>query len=123
MTTLTAKHQQAITLLASGKSQRQTAKAVAVSPQTITAWMKLDAFQKGLDGLLSTVEAESTQLLRSQRLKAVDALTDLLDSKTPAVKLAAAKTVLELTSKSAPATALDTRFTAIMTLLQGAPTP
>ena len=123
MTTLTAKQQQAITLLASGKSQRQTAKAVGVSPQTITAWMKLDAFQKGLDGLLSTVEAESTQLLRSQRLKAVGALTDLLDSKTPAVKLAAAKTVLELTSKSAPATALDTRFTAIMTLLQGAPTP
>ena len=123
MSDLTAKQQQAITLLASGKSQRQTAKAVGVSPQTITAWMKLDAFQKGLDGLLSTVEAESTQLLRSQRLKAVDALTDLLDSKTPAVKLAAAKTVLELTSKSAPATALDTRFTAIMTLLQGAPTP
>lgn len=123
MPTLTTKQQQAITLLASGKSQRQTAKAVGVSPQTITAWMKLDAFQKGLDGLLSTVEAESTQLLRSQRLKAVDALTDLLDSKTPAVKLAAAKTVLELTSKSAPATALDTRFTAIMTLLQGAPTP
>ena len=123
MTTLTAKHQQAITLLASGKSQRQTAKAVGVSPQTITAWMKLEPFQKGLDGLLSTVEAESTQLLRSQRLKAVDALTDLLDSKTPAVKLAAAKTVLELTSKSAPATAVDTRFTAIMTLLQGAPTP
>lgn len=123
MTTLTAKQQQAVTLLASGKSQRQTAKAVGVSPQTITAWMKLDTFQKGLDGLLSTVEAESTQLLRSQRLKAVDALTDLLDSKTPAVKLAAAKTVLELTSKSAPATALDTRFTAIMTLLQGAPAP
>lgn len=123
MTTTTAKQQQAVTLLASGKSQRQTAKAVGVSPQTITAWMKLDAFQKGLDGLLSTVETESTQLLRSQRLKAVDALTDLLDSKTPAVKLAAAKTVLELTSKSAPATALDTRFTAIMTLLQGAPTP
>ena len=119
MTTLTAKHQQAITLLASGKSQRQTAKAVGVSPQTITAWMKLDAFQKGLDGLLSTVEAESTQLLRSQRLKAVGALTDLLDSKTPAVKLAAAKTVLELTSKSAP-TATDTRFLAIAALLQGA---
>ena len=123
MTTLTAKQQQAITLLASGKSQRQTAKAVGVSPQTITAWMKLDGFQKGLDGLLSTVEAESTQLLRSQRLKAVEALTDLLDSKTPAVKLAAAKTVLELTSKTNPATALDTRFTAIMTLLQGAPAP
>ena len=121
MSDLTAKQQQAVTLLASGKSQRQTAKAVGVSPQTITAWMKLDAFQKGLDGLLSTVEAESTQLLRSQRLKAVDALTDLLDSKTPAVKLAAAKTVLELTSKS-PATASNSRFTAIMTLLQGAPT-
>ena len=119
MTTLTAKHQQAITLLASGKSQRQTAKAVGVSPQTITAWMKLDAFQKGLDGLLSTVEAESTQLLRSQRLKAVDALTDLLDSKTPAVKLAAAKTVLELSGKSAPATNLNTQFLAIAALLQG----
>ena len=118
MTATTAKQQQAVTLLASGKSQRQTAKAVGVSPQTITAWMKLDAFQKGLDGLLSTVEAESTQLLRSQRLKAVDALTDLLDSKSPAVKLAAAKTVLELTSKSAPATALDTRFLAIAALLQ-----
>ena len=77
-----------------------------------------EPFQKGLDGLLSTVEAESTQLLRSQRLKAVDALTDLLDSKSPAVKLAAAKTVLELTSKSAPATALDTRFLAIAALLQ-----
>ena len=62
-------------------------------------------------------------LAPDQRLRAVDALTSLLDSKTPAVKLAAAKTVLELTSKSAPATALDTRFTAIMTLLQGAPTP
>ena len=121
MTAPTAKQQQAITLLASGKSQRQTAKAVGVSPQTITAWMKLEPFQKGLDGLLSTVEAESTQLLRSQRLKAVDALTDLLDSKAPAVRLAAARTVLEITASKAPPTEASAKFAAVLALLESTP--
>ena len=116
---LSAKQRQAALLLAGGASKKSVAASVKVAAHTISQWCKLPPFQKELDAILSTVEAESTQLLRSQRLKAVDALTDLLDSKTPAVKLAAAKTVLELTSKSAP-TATDTRFLAIAALLQGA---
>ena len=122
MSDLTPAQKKAAIMIAAGATQRAAAKACSVSPQTMCGWMKLDAFRAELDGILAATEGDALRLLRSQKIRAVEALAASLDSKTPAVKLAAAKTVLELTSKSAPTTT-DTRFTAIMTLLQGAPTP
>lgn len=118
-TGLTPSQRRAALMLASGASQNATAKAVKTSPQTMCAWMKLDAFKAEIDGHLSTVEGEALALLKGQRLKAVEALSELLESKAPAVRLAAARTVLELTSKNPPATGSEAKYTAILALLEG----
>ena len=118
---LTAKQQQAALLLAGGTSKKAIAQTLKVAAHTVSAWCKLTAFNAALNQHLSAVEGEALQVLKAQRLKAAEALGELLDSKAPAVKLAAAKTILELTSKAAPLTSNDTRFTAVLALLESAP--
>lgn len=51
MADLTPKQQQAASLIASGKTQRQAAEAVGVSPQTLTAWAKNEAFKSHVQAL------------------------------------------------------------------------
>ena len=61
------------------------------------------------------------QLLKAQRLKAAEALGELLDSKAPAVRLAAARTVLEITASKAPPTEASAKFAAVLALLESTP--
>lgn len=71
---------------------------------------------------LASVESEALQILKSQRLRAAGALGELLDSKAPAVRLAAARTVLELTaSKTPPPTEASAKFAAVLALLESTP--
>lgn len=63
---------------------------------------------------------DTLQLLKAQRMRAAEALGELLESKAPAVRLAAARTVLELTSKApAPGTGSEARYAAILALIEG----
>ncbi len=70
---------------------------------------------------LSSVEGEALQVLKAQRLKAAEALGELLDSKAPAVRLAAARTVLEITASKAPPTEASAKFAAVLALLESTP--
>ena len=60
-------------------------------------------------------------MLKAQRLKAAEALGELLDSKAPAVRLAAARTVLEITASKAPPTEASAKFAAVLALLESTP--
>ena len=53
MADLTPKQQEAAALIASGKTQRQAAEAVGVSPQTLTAWAKKEDFQRHVQACYS----------------------------------------------------------------------
>lgn len=119
--TLNPKQAQAALMLASGASKKAVAASLKVAAHTISQWCKLPSFNDAVNQHLASVESEALQILKSQRLRAAEALGELLDSKAPATKLAAAKTILELTSKAAPTAGNDARFTAIMAMLGATP--
>ena len=116
---LTPKQQQAALMLAGGTSKKAIAKWLGVAAHTVSAWCKLPSFNETVNQHLASVEGEALQTLKAQRLKAAEALGELLDSKAPAVRLAAARTVLELTTSKAPApTEASAKFAAVVALLE-----
>jgi hypothetical protein len=101
---LTAKQRQGAYLLACGSSKKATAETLKVAAHTISAWCKLPAFQALIATLTESLEAESYQAIRSQKLKALDVLSELLESAPPATRLAAVRVALEM---PAPATTAE----------------
>jgi len=89
----------AASLIASGQSKRQVAKTCGVSPQTISAWTQCPAFGSHVDSLLVTVEREAQQALLGLRIRAVETLAQLMEAGPPAIRLQAARTVLEATHR------------------------
>lgn len=118
---LTPKQQQAALMLACGASKKAVAASLKVAAHTISAWVKLPAFTASLNQHLASVEGEALQTLKAQRLKAAEALGELLESKAPAVRLAAARTVLEITASKAPPTEASAKFAAVLALLESTP--
>lgn len=118
---LTPKQKQAALMLAGGTSKKVIAKGLGVAAHTVSAWVKLPAFNQAVNQHLSSVEGEALQVLKAQRLKAAEALGELLDSKAPAVRLAAARTVLEITASKAPPTEASAKFAAVLALLESTP--
>ena len=118
---LSPKQQQAALMLAGGTSKKAIAKGLGVAAHTVSAWVKLPAFTASVNQHLSTVEGEALQVLKAQRLKAAEALGELLDSKAPAVRLAAARTVLEITASKAPPIEASAKFAAVLALLESTP--
>lgn len=110
---LTPKQQQAALMLAGGTSKKATAKGLGVAAHTVSAWVKLPAFNQAVNQHLSSVEGEALQVLKAQRLKAAEALGE-----APAVRLAAARTVLEITASKAPPTEASAKFAAVLALLE-----
>jgi hypothetical protein len=108
-------------MLAGGTSKKAIAKGLGVAAHTVSAWVKLPAFTASVNQHLSSVEGEALQVLKAQRLKAAEALGELLDSKAPAVRLAAARTVLEITASKAPPTEASAKFAAVLALLESTP--
>ena len=120
--TLTPKQAQAALMLASGASKKVVAASLKVAAHTISQWCKLPSFNEAVNQHLASVESEALQTLKAQRLKAAEALGELLDSKAPAVRLAAARTVLEITnSKTPPPTEASAKFAAVLALLESTP--
>ena len=120
--TLNPKQAQAALMLASGASKKVVAASLKVAAHTISQWCKLPSFNEAVNQHLASVESEALQTLKAQRLKAAEALGELLDSKAPAVRLAAARTVLEITnSKTPPPTEASAKFAAVLALLESTP--
>lgn len=115
---LTPKKQHAALMLAGGTSKKTIAKGLEVAAHTASAWCKLPAFTASVNQHLSTVEGEALQVLKAQRLKAAEAFGELLDSKASAVRLAAARTVLEITASKVPPAEASAKFAAVLALLE-----
>lgn len=102
MAKLTPRQLDALQLIAAGQSQRQAAKAVGVSPQTMTAWRHLPEFENQLEALMAQAQAETLTMLRGQRIKALETINHLMDSAPAATRLQAARTVLEASATLPP---------------------
>lgn len=108
---LTAKQLHAVQLLASGTSKRATAEALKVERHTLTRWGQLSAFRLLLAQVTDELQADTLQAVKTVRLKALDTLSDLMDThQPPQVRLQAARTALELQDPpaiEAPGTSFD----------------
>lgn len=94
---LSARQRQGAYLLACGSSKKAIAQTLKVAAHTISAWCKLPAFQALLKHITESLEAESYQAIRSQKLKAIEVLSELLEASTPpATRLQAVRVALEL---------------------------
>lgn len=92
--------------LAAGASRKATAKALGLEPHTLTRWGQLPAFRDLLSQVTSSIEADSLNAVRVQRLKALDTLCELMDEQNPPqVRLSAAQAALALPAPPAPAPA------------------
>ena len=103
MPTLTPKQQEAAALVASGKTQRQAAEAVGVSPQTLTAWAKNEAFKSQVQALLQPAHEGVQTALQGLHQRAAEVLASLLETAPPATKLQAIRLVFEINKATPPA--------------------
>lgn len=102
MPSLTPRQLRAVSLLAQGKSQRQAARDVGVTAQTLCAWVKLPEFETQLQNLMGQSQAETLMMLRGQRIKALETINHLMDTAPAATRLQAARTILEATNTLPP---------------------
>ena len=68
--------------------------------------------------LLCNSRWDGWTLTEGQRMRAMEVLTNLLENASPAIRLQAVKLILEATSKTPTPTATDTRFAAVLKLLE-----
>jgi len=94
---LNVKQRLAASLLASGLTRNQAAKELGIAPETLSRWRQNSDFQHHLNNLILKQEQESTQAMYALRLKAVERLSVLLDSKHQPTALRAIETVLART--------------------------
>ena len=122
MPALTPRQIQAASLIAGGRSQRQVAKAIGVTYQTINVWAQLPAFRAEVQAIIGDAHQATATMLQGQRMKALEELATLLDTAPPAVKLQAIRLVLEATAT--PLALIDdpaSNYDAIMAILKGTP--
>ncbi len=101
---LTAKQRQAALMLASGASKKSTAETLKLAAHTISQWCKSPSFNDAVNQHLASVEGEAVQVLRAQKLRALDTLTSLMDEQNPPqVRLSAAQAALALPTPPEPA--------------------
>ena len=103
MADLTPKQHEAAALIASGKTQRQAAEAVGVSPQTLTAWAKNEAFKSQVQALLQPAHEGVQTALQGLHQRAAEVLASLLEIAPPATKLQAIRLIFEINKATPPA--------------------
>ena len=75
MSKLTINQEKAIELILAGKSKKEAAETVGVTPQTVTAWLKKPAFSEALEA----GREEMRQLWRGKRRQLLEKNFTLLD--------------------------------------------
>ena len=102
MATDSSKRAQAALLLSTGLSAVRVAEQVSVTPETISRWKMNPDFIS----LINEYQAErltvAREQLRSSAIKAVDAITGLIDSSSETIKLKAATNILRLCNIDQP---------------------
>ena len=93
----------AITLLAMGKSSKEVAKDLGVSPQSVCKWRKSPHFQAQLNTLKWEALNSARDLLRAAAKDAVVGLVDTAkNSKSDETKRKACRDIIELVGLSDP---------------------
>ena len=93
---------QALQLLAAGKTNGQTAKAVGVRPETIGRWRKLPQFQDAMQSANDPSLGDQDTNLVFLKWKAYDTLSSLLESDDESVRLRAAAEVYKVWGTNLP---------------------
>ena len=89
-TELSAQQQQAVILLAGGKTVTETAAAVGVERETVSRWKNHDAqFTSALTYQQADLWDAAADKLRASILKAADALDELLEHEDESIRLRA----------------------------------
>jgi hypothetical protein len=90
-----ARQERFLFLLATGQSAGKAAEAVGVSQRTATRWLTAPDFRQRLDDLLTQFLGDTMRRLNSDQRRAARTLRKLLSSGNDAVKLGAARSILE----------------------------
>jgi hypothetical protein len=112
---ITAKQEQAVSLLAGGASQLETARQIGVTRETVNRWCHDYTFSLALNDYSRRINSDATDILRSCIVDAAATLKDLLHRRKPdAIRLRAATTILQLANQqlalSLPAKVPSTQF-------------
>lgn len=92
------KQQQAVILLASGKTCKQAAEQLNVTPKTISTWRSDHEFKAVLNTHLQDIQQANSERLRNLGTAALDTIEEIMTDKTiaPKDRLNAAVKILEL---------------------------
>ena len=102
-TNLTSKQIHAAGLIALGMTKRIIAEEVGVTPQTISVWSASDEFEALINQFKMQSLEDARDRIRARSGSAVDTIRDLMDKgEKEAVRLQAARTVLDVTGISNP---------------------
>ena len=96
---LTIGQRNAVLKIVSGMKQKQVAKELKVTPETIRLWRMKEEFRIYLEKTLRTIELDAINHLRALSRKAIDTLSDLLGPDSPPeIRFKTAHSVLEMTA-------------------------
>lgn len=107
MAKLTEKQVKASVLLAAGRTGRETAKEVGVTPETISVWRRGPEFEAEINRLKLEALHAARDRMRNLAAEAVSEVEDLIkNAKTDAVRLKAAQAVLDTVGLTNPTSGL-----------------
>lgn len=123
---LTEQQLACIESLLAGSTKREAAEAVGCSPSTLSQWMQEPGFIAQLNSRRADLHEANTERLRSLAQKALEVLTEALESDDEKVRLSASRQVLkalklaEIEPPAGPLTADDVRrYQKKQALIQG----
>lgn len=92
------KQEQAVILFTSGKTCKQVAEQLNVTPKTISAWRSDPEFMAVLNSRLKDIQQANSERLRNLGMAALDTIEEIMTDKTiaPKERLNAAVKILEL---------------------------
>jgi hypothetical protein len=93
---LTPGQQRAVTLLIATGDPRSTAQTVGVSEVTLRRWRRSPAFAEAFRDAGRLASAEATSMLLGAQVAAVNALREVLATASPALRVRAARAILEV---------------------------
>ena len=117
--TLSSKQFKAITLLVSGKNQRDTAKEIGISERTLSRWLEQSNFYLALREKQERVIREAERLLGSAVTIAVKKLLSILENPetSPSVQVSSCRILLDSAMKYRQNLELEDRISRLESLL------
>jgi len=108
-----SKREQVALQLASGATVRATAARCGVSERTVHGWLKEADFAALVDELRAAMLARAMGVLMANTTRASRTLAKLLDHKNARVRLSAARTLLEQSTRLREVVTFDERLRAL----------